>query len=67
MLPRHSYYAEEDIGFSKDSTEFLHTEHLVLVDLDKRIRGIYNGTLAFGMQELVNDIRALQRENQCKN
>ena len=43
-LARKSYFAEEDIGFSKDSTEFLHTEHFLLVDKNKKIRGIYNGT-----------------------
>ncbi|WP_405604898.1 SCO family protein [Polaribacter sp. Asnod1-A03] len=61
-LARQSYYAEEDIGFSKDSTEFLHTEHLILVDKTKRIRGIYNGTVALDMEALVNDIRTLQGE-----
>ncbi|MHA7943872.1 SCO family protein [Formosa sp. 3Alg 14/1] len=59
-LARQSYYAEEDIGFSRDSTEFLHTEHLILVDKTKRIRGIYNGTVALDMTALINDIRMLQ-------
>ncbi|MFX4963500.1 SCO family protein, partial [Acinetobacter baumannii] len=31
-LARKSYFAEEDLGFTKDSTEFLHTEHTMLVD-----------------------------------
>ncbi|MFB9053982.1 SCO family protein [Formosa undariae] len=61
-LARQSYYAEEDIGFSRDSTEFLHTEHLILVDKTKRIRGIYNGTVALDMTALINDIRTLQKE-----
>lgn len=61
-LARQSYYAEEDIGFSRDSTEFLHTEHLILVDKTKRIRGIYNGTVALDMTALLNDIRTLQKE-----
>lgn len=61
-LARQSYYAEEDIGFSRDSTEFLHTEHLILVDKTKRIRGIYNGTVALDMTALINDIRTLQNE-----
>jgi protein SCO1/2 len=61
-LARTSYYAEEDIGFSKDSTEFLHTEHLILVDETKRIRGIYNGTLALEMQQLLDDIKTLRNE-----
>lgn len=58
-LARKSYFAEEDIGFAKDSTQFLHTEHFILVDKDKRIRGIYNGTLSFEMQQLIEDIKLL--------
>lgn len=61
-LARESYFAEEDIGYSKDSSEFLHTEHFVLVDKNKRIRGIYNGTLQFEMQQLIDDVRILEKE-----
>ena len=62
QLARQSYFAEEDIGFSKDSTEFLHTEHFILVDKSKRIRGIYNGTLVLEMQQLIEDIKTLKLE-----
>lgn len=62
-LARQSYFAEEDLGFTKDSTEFLHTEHFILVDAKKRIRGIYNGTLSLEMQQLIADINALKKEN----
>lgn len=62
QLARKSYFAEEDIGFSKDSTEFLHTEHFILVDKNKRIRGIYNGTLSLEMQKLLEDIKTLKGE-----
>ncbi|HEX8334106.1 MAG TPA: SCO family protein [Segetibacter sp.] len=61
-LARTSYYAEEDIGFSKDSTEFLHTEHFILVDKTKRIRGIYNGTLTLEMEQLLDDVKTLKEE-----
>lgn len=61
-LARTSYFAEEDLGFSRDSSEFLHTEHVLLVDGNRRIRGIYNGTLALDMDQLVRDIRTLQEE-----
>ncbi len=60
-LARKSYFAEEDIGFTKDSTEFLHTEHFILVDQNKRIRGIYNGTLSLEMKQLAKDIFILQK------
>lgn len=61
-LARQSYFAEENIGFSKDSSEFLHTEHVLLIDKSRRIRGVYNGTLALEMQHLAEDIRKLQNE-----
>ncbi len=62
QLARQSYFAEEDIGYTKDSTEFLHTEHFILVDQSQRIRGIYNGTLALEIQQLVEDIQSLKTE-----
>ncbi len=61
-LARQSYFAEEDLGFTKDSTEFLHTEHVLLVDKSKRIRGIYNGTLQLEMEQMVRDIAQLANE-----
>lgn len=61
-LARKSYFAEEDLGFTKDSSEFLHTEHFILVDKNKRIRGIYNGTLSLEMYQLMEDIEELKKE-----
>jgi protein SCO1 len=61
-LARQSYFAEESLGYSKDSSEFLHTEHFILVDKQKRIRGIYNGTLRLEMQGLIKDIQELKKE-----
>jgi protein SCO1/2 len=61
-LARQSYFAEEEFGYTKDSTEFLHTEHFLLVDKTQRIRGIYNGTLALEMQQLIEDIETLTAE-----
>lgn len=62
-LARRSYFAEEEIGFTKDSTEFLHTEHMILVDKEGRIRGIYNGTLALEAEQCVKDMEKLLTEN----
>lgn len=62
-LARKSYFAEEEIGFTKDSTEFLHTEHFILVDRSSRIRGIYNGTLALETDQLIKDMRQLEGEH----
>ncbi|GAB4022104.1 SCO family protein [Spirosoma koreense] len=62
QLARQSYFAESELGYTRDSTEFLHTEHCLLVDKHKRIRGIYNGTLELEMHQLIADIRTLQQE-----
>ena len=59
-LARQSYFAEEDFGFSKDSTQFLHTEHFILVDHNKKIRGVYNGTLELEARQLIKDIVVLK-------
>jgi protein SCO1/2 len=61
-LARTSYFAEEEMGFSKDSTEFLHTEHVLLIDRSGRIRGIYNGTLKLDIDQLIEDIQKLLEE-----
>ena len=61
-LARKSYFAEEELGYTKDSTEFLHTEHFILVDKNKRIRGVYNGTLRVEMTQLLEDITVLLDE-----
>jgi protein SCO1/2 len=61
-LARTSYFAEEDFGFSRDSSQFLHTEHILLIDKQKRIRGIYNGTLQLETEQLAKDIKTLKEE-----
>jgi protein SCO1/2 len=59
QLARESYFAEENIGLTKDSADFLHTEHLILVDETLRIRGIYNGTLQTEIKQLISDTELL--------
>ncbi|MBV9986063.1 MAG: SCO family protein [Chitinophagaceae bacterium] len=61
-LARTSYFAEESLGYTKDSSQFLHTEHFILVDAQQRIRGIYNGTLQLEAEQLIRDIAALKKE-----
>ena len=60
-IARKSYFAEEEIGFTKDSTDFLHTEHFILVDKKFRIRGVYNGTLRLEVEQLIKDINLLKK------
>lgn len=59
-LARNSYFADE--GFGKTVTEnddFLHTENLVLIDQNRHIRGVYNGTLSLETKQLIEDIKHL--------
>jgi protein SCO1/2 len=58
-----SYFAD-DTRVIDGTTEsrLLHTEKVLLVDRDRHLRGIYNGTSAFEMQRLVEDIETLRRE-----
>ncbi len=58
---------QEDLGFTKDSTEFLHTEHVLLIDQAKHIRGIYNGTLTLETEQILKDIEELLNEQKKSN
>lgn len=62
-IARQGYFADERLGYSKDTTEFLHSENVILVDRSGRIRGIYNGTLPFEMENLCKHIAILKEEN----
>jgi protein SCO1 len=59
-LARTSYFAEEVAGFSRDSTDFIHTEHCLLVDANGHLRGLYNGTLVLEIDRLIEDLRVLR-------
>lgn len=61
-LARNTYFANEDLGKVSKSSDFLHTENLMLVDKNKHIRGVYNGLSASSVQHLIEDIRTLQHE-----
>lgn len=62
QFARKSYFADENLGVQKGENDFLHTENFILVDKNLRIRGIYNGTLSLEIEQLIKDIRALQKE-----
>lgn len=61
-LARKSYFVEEADGLSKDSTEFLHTENLVLIDKQGHIRGLYNGTIPLEAARIIADMDLLLKE-----
>lgn len=57
-LARTSFFADVDTG----DNAFLHTELFYLIDGNRRIRGVYNGTLGTDVVQLVKDIQALRSE-----
>ena len=63
-LARKGYFADEETGLKKSDAEFLHTENFILIDTQRRIRGIYNGTNPAEMERLIEDIKVLKRETQ---
>ena len=61
-LGRLSYFSEKKAGLVKDSTEFLHTESMLLIDKKSRIRGIYAATDTEQIKRVMADIRILLTE-----
>lgn len=61
-IARQAYFADEDLGMQQDSTTFLHTENILLIDKHHHIRGIYKGTIALEIDNLVADIKKLEEE-----
>ena len=57
-LARKSYFAAVDQG-DGDLQDFIHTPNFILVDKEKQIRGIYNGTELNEVSRLIQDIRLL--------
>lgn len=61
---RGSYFADDDRGAPDGSeSRLIHTEKVILADRHGRLRGLYNGTHAFEMERLIEDIEALRREH----
>ncbi|NND64216.1 MAG: SCO family protein [Flavobacteriaceae bacterium] len=60
-LARKSYLAVKDYPDS-EPYGMIHTENFVLVDTQKRIRGIYDGTNPEEIEKLLEDIEILKRE-----
>jgi protein SCO1/2 len=62
QIARRGYFADDAIGYNKDVSEFLHTENFILVDRHSHIRGVYNGTIDFEVDNLVRHIKILEQE-----
>lgn len=61
-LARKNYFAATSSG-SGNSHDFVHTENFVLIDKEKRIRGIYDGTSFDQIDQLIDDISSLKKEH----
>ena len=62
-LMRERYLVRRDVTADPSAAEVVHTEQVVLLDPLGRIRGVYDGSLAFDVSQLIADIRALERES----
>ncbi len=49
------------------SAPLLHTEKLVLVDGSGHLRGVYNGTQPFAVDQLISDLRQLNASQTASN
>ncbi len=58
-LARTSYFAVLEEGQGWDEHSFIHTENLVLVDAQGRLRGYYDGTDPVAVDQLIKDIPLL--------
>jgi protein SCO1 len=61
-IARRSYFADEDLGKVQAENDFLHTENVLLIDKQRRIRGVYKGTSETDIRNLIADIKLLQSE-----
>lgn len=60
-IARNSYFADEGFGKSvTEASDFLHTENVMLIDQQRRIRGVYNGTSRLDIKRLIEDIESLK-------
>ncbi len=66
LMARRSYLVvpdENDDSFEHGSeSDFIHTENFVLIDPDRRIRGMYDGTDPDQVSKLIKDVYDLKRE-----
>jgi protein SCO1 len=61
-LARQSYFVELSDSGGKTNGRLLHTETFVLIDRRGHIRGVYDGSLAYDVTRLIEDIERLRDE-----
>lgn len=59
-MARDDYFVELTDSGGKTNGKLLHTETFVLVDQAGRIRGVYDGSLAYDVSRLIEDIHTLR-------
>ncbi|HET8886659.1 MAG TPA: SCO family protein [Salinimicrobium sp.] len=62
-LARKSYLASKSDG-DGGPYDMIHTENFILVDTKKRIRGFYDGTDPEAIDQLLDDIQVLKKEDE---
>ncbi len=60
-LARKSYFAVVNQG-DGGLQDFIHTPNFILVDTEKQMRGIYDGTNDNELDRLINDIKVLKKQ-----
>jgi len=60
-LARQSYFTTKTTG-DGGKYDMIHTENFVLIDKEKRIRGIYDGTNPDEIKKAIEDIKILKQE-----
>lgn len=60
-LARKSFQVVATDGDGGDN-DFIHSDQLILIDTQKRIRGYYEGTEGTGIAQLIKDIKKLENE-----
>jgi protein SCO1/2 len=61
-LAREGYFADT-VTSSAITSQFLHTENFILVDKNRHIRGVYNGTIELEVDNLIRHIKMLKEED----
>lgn len=62
-LARTSYFADTKTELAQGEKEFIHSEHVYLIDSNRRIRGIYNGNNPNSITQLIQDAQSLKKES----
>lgn len=62
-LFRESYFADDERALpGADGSKLLHSEKVLLVDAQLRLRGVYDGTLAIEIEHLIADVERLRTQ-----